>query len=210
MGSGGKALGIIGIILAAGAIGFAFIVWSGQNTTNTDLDDLTDELNNLQSELSDLESYFNNLTRTIVVGIWDALDDNLDYAPYNFQNNWLFEFGDNKLNNTDYISVSNTNTRITLLKSGWYRIHISALLGGISPSSSYSVRLLKDGAILSYLDYYATSSTDYSSWHYIDLSAFVYSDGINYIEINDYSSSGDFSPSTNDMYNQLTIEYVAI
>ena len=209
MGSGGKALGIMGIILAAGAIGFAFVVWNGQNTTNSDLDDLTDELNNLQSELNDLESDFSNLTRTIVVGIWDALDDNLDFAPYNLQNNWLFEFGDNNLNNTDYISVSNTNTRITLLKSGWYRIHISALLGGISPSSNYWVRLLKDGAIESYLDFYATSSND-SSWHYIDLSAFVYSNGTNYIEINEYSSSDDFLPSTNDIYNQLTIEHVAI
>ena len=209
MGSGGKTLGIIGIILAAGAIGFAFIVWSGQNTTNTDLDDLTDELNNLQSELSDLESCFNNLTRTIVVGIWDALDDNLDYAPYNLQNNWLFEFGDNKLNNTDYISVSNTNTRIALLKSGWYRIHIYVLLSSISPSSSYSVRLLKEGAILSYLDYYATSSTSDSSWHFIDSIAFVYSNGTNYIEINGYSSTDDFLPSTNNLFNQLTIEYIA-
>ena len=230
MGSGGKALGIIGIILAAGAIGFAFVVWNGQNTTNSDLDDLTDEFNNLTEvfnnltdefnnltevfnnltdEYNNLESDFSNLTRTIVVGIWDALDDNLDYAPYTVQNNWLFEFGDNKLNNTDYISVSNTNTRIALLKSGWYQIHISALLGGISPSSNYWVRLLKDGAIESYLDFYSTSSND-SSWHYIDLSAFVYSNGTNYIEINGYSSSDDFLPSTNDIYNQLTIKHVAI
>ena len=194
MGSGGKTLGIIGIILAAGAIGFVFVVWNGQNTTNSDLDDLTDKLN--------------NLTKTIVVGIWDALDDNLDYAPYNLQNDWLFEFGDNKLNNTDYISVSNTNTRITLLKSGWYRIHLSVLLSSISPSSYYRVRLLKDGAIESYLDFLATSSTIDSSWHYINSYTFVFSGGTNYIEI-EASSTYDSTPS-NDDYNQLTIEYVAI
>ena len=185
MGRGGTALGIIGIILAAGAIGFAFVVWNGQNTTN-------------------------NLSRTIVVGIWDDIDSNLDYAPYNLQNDWLFEFGDNKLNNTEYISVSNTNTRITLLKSGWYRIHISVLLGGISPSSSYRLELLKDGTIESYLDFYATSSTNDSSWHYIDSSAFVYSNGTNFIEINEYSSSDDFAPSTNDMYHQFTIKYITV
>ncbi len=194
MGSGGKTLGIIGIILAAGAIGFTFVVWNGQNTTNSDLDDLTDEVN--------------NLTKTIVVGIWNVLDDNLDYAPYNLQNDWLFEFGDNKLNNTDYISVSNTNTRITLLKSGWYRIHLSVLLSSISPSSYYRVRLLKDGAIESYLDFLATSSTIDSSWHYINSYTFVFSDGTNYIEI-EASSTYDSTPS-NDDYNQLTIEYVAI
>lgn len=208
MGKSGTVLGIIGMILAAGAIGFAFVVWNGQNTTNSDLDDLTDELNDLQSELNDLESNFNNLTKTIVVGIWDALDDNLDYAPYNLQNDWLFELGDNKLNNTDYISVSNTNTRITLLKSGWYRIHISVLLSSISPSSYYRVRLLKDGAIESYLDILATSSTIDSSWYYINSYTFVFSDGTNYIEI-EASSTYDTTPS-NDDYNQLTIEYVAI
>ncbi len=210
MGRGGTALGLIVIILAAGAIGFAFVVWNGQNTTNSDLDDLTDEFNNLTDEFNNLIDEFNNLTRTIVVGIWDALDYNLDYAPYTVQNNWLFEFGDNKLNNSDYISVSNTNTRIALLKSGWYRIHISVLLSSISPSSSYRIRPLKDGVIESYLDYYATSSTSDSSWHYIDSFVFVYSNGTNYIEINGYSSTDDFLPSSNDLFNQLTIEYVAI
>ena len=184
MGRGGTVLGIIGVILAAGAIGFTFVVWNGQNTTN-------------------------NLTGNIVVGIWDSLDDNLDFTPYNLQKNWLFEFGDNNLNNTDYISVSNTNTRITLLKSGWYRIHISVLLGGISDSCSYRLSLLKDGAIESHLDFYVTSSTNDSSWYYIDSSAFVYSNGTNYIEINEYSTTDDFSPSTSNIYNQLTIEYVA-
>jgi len=204
MGKSGTALGIIGIILAAGAVGFTFVVWNGQNTTNSDLDDLTDEVNNLIGLSNSTE--INNLTRTI--GIWNALDDNLDYAPYNLQNDWLFEFGDNILNNTDYISVSNTNTRITLLKSGWYRIHLSVLLSSISPSSYYRVRLLKDGAIESYLDFLATSSTIDSSWHYINSYTFVFSDGTNYIEI-EASSTYDTAPS-NDDYNQLTIEYVAI
>ena len=79
MGSSGTALGIIGIIIAAGAIGFAFFVWNGQNTTNSDLDDVTDQLN-------DLESDFNSLTKIIVIGIWDDLDRNQDYAPHNLPN----------------------------------------------------------------------------------------------------------------------------
>ena len=59
MGRGGT---VLGIILAAGAIGFTFIVWNGQNNTN-------------------------NVTKTMVVGIWDALEDNKDFFPYSFQNN---------------------------------------------------------------------------------------------------------------------------
>ncbi len=115
--SSGTALGIIGIILAAGVIGFAFFVWNGANS----------DVDALQAEINNLESDFNNLDTTILVGVWEDLSRNMDYTPFTSNGNWLFEFGDNKLNNTDYISVSNTNTRITLVKSGWYRIHVSVL-----------------------------------------------------------------------------------
>ena len=185
MGRGGTVLGIIGIILSAGAIGFTFVVWNGQKTTN-------------------------NLTRTNVVGVWDALNDNQDFAPYNLQRDWLLEFRDSSLNNTDYISVSNTNTRIKLLKSGWYRIHLSVLLVGMSPDRSYRMRILKDGAIEFDLDFYETALTLVSIYHTIDSSAFVYSDGTNFIEIRGYSSSDDFSVPPNDLNNQLTIEFVTM
>ena len=182
MGHSGTVLGIIGIILSAGAIGFTFVVWNGQNTTN-------------------------NLT--IVVGVWDSLADNQDYPPHNMLDDWLLEFGDNSLSNPNYISVSNTNTRFTLLKPGWYRIHLSVLLVGISPASIYTIRILKDGAIEFFFDFYETSGTIDSIYHSVDSSAFVYSDGTNYIEIN--GDSGDnFSVPPNDFYNQLTIEFVAI
>jgi len=203
MGSGGTALGIIGIILAAGAIGFAFVVWNGQNTTNSDVDDLTEALNNLESDLS-------NLTRTIVVGIWDDIDENLDYSPYNAGNNWLFEFGAHNLSNTDYISVSNTNTRITLLKSGWYRIHISVLLGSMLFSNDYSIMILKDGAIEIYLDFYDTSTASVGWYYPIDSSVFVYSNGTNYIEINGYGDADNFFAVDSSNFNQATIEYVVI
>ena len=203
MGSGGTALGIIGIIgiiLAAGAIGFAFVVWNGQNTTNSDLDGLNDELNNLESDL-------NNLTRIIVVGIWNAFDENQDFAPHTYQNDWLLEFLDNKLNNTDYISVSNTNTRITLLKSGWYRIHLSVLLAGLGPSNIYLITIFKDGAIEFQLERYETGTSSVGYYN-IYSSAFVYSNGTNYIEINGLATANFYVPL--DLYSQLTIEYVVI
>ena len=184
MGRGGAVLGIIGILLAAGAIGFTFVVWNGQNTSN-------------------------NLTDANIIGIWDALSDNQDFSPYIWQNNWLLEFRDNSLNNTNYISVSNTNTRITLLKSGWHRIHLSVLLVGISASSIYWIRLLKDGAPEYIFDFYQTTTTIDSIYHTIDSSAFIYSNGTNYIEI-EGDSTDDFQVPPNDLYNQLTIEFVSI
>jgi hypothetical protein len=184
MGRGGTVLGIVGVLLAAGAIGFTFVVWNGQNTTN-------------------------NLARPNIVGIWDALNDNQDFAPHNLLYDWLLEFRDNSLNNTDYISVSNTNTRVTLLKPGWYRIHLSVLLVGISPSSLYKLRILKDGVIEFYFDFYQTTTTIDSIYHFSDSSGFVYSNGTNYIEINGVSGD-DFSVPPNDLYNRLIIEFVTI
>ncbi len=218
MGRGGTALGIIGIIIASGAVGFSFVVLNGQNITNSDIGDLTDELNNLTDELNNLTDVFNNLTeelnnlgRIIVVGVWDALEDNIDFAPHNTQNDWLLEFGDNILNDTDYISVSNTNTNtnVTLLKSGWYRIHLSVLLTGINPSSTYWIRLYVNGTLTNYMARHETSAAS-PIFHHIDASAFVYSDGTNYIEINGYSNGDNFNAGSDDRFNQLTIEYVII
>ena len=201
MGRSGAAFGIIGVILATGAIGFTFIVWNGLNTTNSDL----------KADLDDLTNELNNFTRTTVVGKWNALYDNYDYAPYNLTNNWLYEFGNNSLNITDYISVSNNNTRVTLTKSGWYRIHLSVLLKDINASFLYKTTILKDGATEFVLDRLQTGATFDEYYHHIDSSAFVYSDGSNYIELNGYTDWDDyFSPHLSPHYNQLTIEYVAI
>ena len=192
MGRSGAALGIIGVILGAGAIGFSFVVLNGQNN-------LIDELN--------------NLTRTIVVGVWAALIDNYGYAPHNLTNDWLFEFGVNNLSNSDYIFVSNNNTRIALSKSGWYRIHLSVLYWFISTNFVYETRILKDGAFEFAFDRLVTGATVDSYWHHIDSSAFVYSNGRNYIEVNGYSEwDNNFRPFTDAAhdYNQLTIEYIAL
>ncbi len=143
------------------------------------------------------------------MGIWDTLDYNLDYAPHNLQNDWLFEFGNNSLSNTGYISVSNNNTRVTLLKSGWYRIRLSVVLFGISIVSIYNILIWKDGTNEIYLDRYETLGSA-PTFYYIDSTAFVYSDGTDFIEINAYSNGDNFITSTMYLYSQLTIEYVAV
>jgi hypothetical protein len=190
MGRSGTALGLIGIIIGAVGVGFAFIAWNDQKI---------------------LASDFNNLTGTIIVGIWDNLDENLNYAPHNSQGNWLFEFGDNNVTNSHYITISKTYTRISLVKSGWYRIHISVLLEGMSPSNVYWIVLYKNGVIESYLDFYETPSTIPTTYDFLKLSTFVYSNGTNYIEIVGACLSGGFQIWEVDPdYNQFTIEYVVI
>ena len=66
---------------------------------------------------------------TQYLGIIDKKSAN--YSGYDQPGAWLFEFTDNEMNDTAYVSVSNANTRITLLKPGWYRIHLSTELNSL-------------------------------------------------------------------------------
>ena len=203
MGNSGIVLGIIGIILAAGSIGFAFFVWNGQNTTNSALNS---EIDDLRSDLNDLESDVNNLEDSILVGIWEDLSRNTDYTPYNSDGNWLFEFGENQVNNTEYFSVSNSNTRITIIKSGWYKIHLSAILNGISDGHAYSMGFYKNDDIYGYSSYLIGDL----QYIYMDGTVFIECNATDYIEINAYSVIDDFDVYTIPNYNHLTIEYVVL
>ena len=202
MGNNGAALGIIEIILCAGVGVFAFFIWNGQNTTNSGIDDLNDQIN-------DLELDFNNSIITMVVGIWDSLDQNMDYSPHDLSTDWLIEFHDNNLTNPEYISVSNGNTRITLLQSGWYRIHLSVALTNHFGSSFYWIYLLKDGVEDENFDAYSTSSYTPPLRH-IDSSVFIYSNGTNYIEVNPVTTAaGGLVLWSTEVHHQFIIEYVA-
>lgn len=195
MGNSGTALGIIGIILGAGATGFAFFMWNNQIT--------------LISDLNQMENNFNNQTRTIVVGIWDELDRNLDYSPHNLQNDWLIELGDNKLFSTEHLSLSYSYTRISLLKVGWYRIDLSMMVTDLAAGSNYRMRLYKDGEYETSFDYFELSTRNDLGYYCIHSSVFVDSDSTNYIEITGFSSTDNFETSYQN-YNHLTIEYVTI
>ncbi len=186
MRSGGTVLGILGIIIGAVGVGFAFIVWNNQQEISSDLDDLT--------------SY-------IVVGIWDDLETNKDIAPYQSDVSWLVALQDNYLNNSEYISVSNNNTRITLLKAGMYKIHISTALEGILANEGYQIILMKNGIDDFFIEDEYTKSDFTGQYLLVESSGFVYSNGVNYIEIHGYGSF-DFFITNNSAYNQFSIDYV--
>jgi hypothetical protein len=144
----------------------------------------------------------------IVVGIWNELYDNTDYPPYTSTSYWLLECEANQLNNSEFVTVSNTNTRITLLKPGWYRIHLTMMLSSIDAGSWYWIIILKNGVQEFYLLYLETSASPESDYFALDSSAFVYSNGTNYFEILGDSNGDAFSPGASQIYNQLTIEFV--
>ncbi len=235
----GAALGVIGIIIGAGAIGFAFFVWNGQNTTNSDLksdiDDLTDQLNNLTgptnitgptnmtaafnnltAEFNNLTTAFNNLTaefndlpRTIVVGSWEGLTRNMVANPsFAFTSHWLFEFQAGTHYNGYYINL--LPTRTYLVTAGWYRIHLSTDLVELSPSHSYTIEIYKNGINEFILYSFVTTVAGDPTHFYVDSAAFIYSDGTDFIEISGESNGDDFKPETGGASSRFTIEYVAI
>ncbi len=209
MGNSGAALGIIAIILCAGVGVFVFFIWSGQNTTNSDIDDMKDQINDLESDFNELELDFNNSIITMGVGIWDNLVKNMEYSPHNTSQNWLIEFRDNNLTNPEYISVSNNNTRVTLLQSGWYRIHLSVAFTNHFGSSFYWIHLLKDGVEDENFDAYSTASYTPPLRH-IDSSVFIYSNGTNYIEVNPVTNAaGGLLIWSTEVNHQFIIEYIA-
>ncbi|KKM21430.1 hypothetical protein LCGC14_1635480 [marine sediment metagenome] len=183
MGKSGAVLGLIGIILGAGGLVFGYLNWTSQS---------------------------NNSTQNKVVGVWDGLDENQDYSGYDQPGVWLFEFTDNEMNDTAYIFVSNANTRITLLKPGWYRIHLSTELNSLDSGLHYYLKLLKDHSIDMYL-YHFDTMTSVPPGEFIDSSAFVYSDGTNYIEIGASCSNPtvSFVISSSASMNQFSIEFVS-
>ena len=77
---------------------------------------------------------------------------------------WLLEFRDVKIINSDYIAISNNNTRITLLKLGWYRIQLTMILSSIDASQMYWINILKNGVVIFILLYHETSATPESDY----------------------------------------------
>jgi hypothetical protein len=145
-----------------------------------------------------------------VVGVWDKLERNTDYAPYNTLTNWLVEISEDKYIDQDYFTLSNTDTRLTLIEAGLYRVQMTFLLEGITNLEQYWVELLKNGTHVFYLDYH--SGTSSSLFHEVHAEGYVLSDGNDYIEIRAYTSSINefyiYNPIPSLNFNQFSLEYI--
>jgi len=146
-----------------------------------------------------------------LVGIWEALDDNHNYFPYITPSNWLFQLSANSYIDSEYVSVNNSGTRITLMRQGWYRIQISVLLQSLDAPYIYRIDLLKNGTLLFNLDYIQTYTATYDPyWYSVHAEGYVLSDGNDYIELNAWSNGDIFVIySIVQDSNQLVIEFVS-
>ena len=143
-----------------------------------------------------------------LVGIWDNLDENTDYAPYTLSTDWLVELLDNSYIDSSYITVTNTGTRLTLIKAGWYRIQITMQLQDLTTPYSYELILLKNGITEFVMVDYRTPST-LVTWYQIHTNGYVLSDGDDYIEMRVTSDPSDpFYLYEYAELNQFSIEFV--
>ncbi len=145
-----------------------------------------------------------------VVGIWESTSRNTDYVPFNMTDDFLIAAGDNRVFNTQYLAVSNSNTTIALLKAGWYSIRLSTLLVSISGGSVYWVALFVDGTHWAYFDDYETSAIPDSTYHTINAELAVHSDGTTTMQIRVIASTDpDVDLSNVSDFEQLVIEYLS-
>jgi len=144
----------------------------------------------------------------ILVGLWDDLDTNMDYPPWNDADDWLLKLRDNQFNDSSYISVSNQNTNFVLLKPGLYKITLTLLLIHLDASAIYYVELQRNSFTDHIFERAALSANPGSTWYHIQSSLYVYGNGIDYFQINCYSQGDPSFIASGDYYNQLSIEYV--
>ena len=145
-----------------------------------------------------------------IVGVWNGLDRNLDNPDFNIDSNWLVQPLLNVYNDTAYINTSNSDTRIHLMKAGWYKIQITVLISSIAADTSYYLLLFKNEVGIFYLDYWHPSTTWDANYYAMHGTGYVLSDGDDFVEINAHSSPTDtfFIYTVGQEYNQLVIEYL--
>ena len=144
----------------------------------------------------------------ILVGVWDNLVENKEYAPYDSDNSWLLEFYNNPYNNSNYISVSNNNTSFKLMKEGFYRVTLLLMWHGIDPSALYWAFLYRNNTFDHCFDRVSISANPSSSYYQVASSVFVESTGYDDFFIRCYAvGDSSFDVTTTQSYNQLSIEY---
>ena len=145
-----------------------------------------------------------------LVGLWDDLATNKEYAPYTSDTSWLIEFSNNKFNNSNYIEVSNNNTRFKLLKEGFYKITLLLILSDLNAVADavYWAVLLRNDLFDHFFARIAISTTPVSPFYQVESSIYVNSIGLDNFTIRCYCvGDPSFSVSGSQTYNQLSIEY---
>ncbi|MHA1110798.1 MAG: hypothetical protein ACTSRE_06820 [Promethearchaeota archaeon] len=142
-------------------------------------------------------SVVNDSSDSGIVAIWENVSGNGD--------NFYLIIGDNQFNNSEYFSITDGNTSITLTQIGWYRFTIRLVWYSLVPTDSYYLVLEKNGGLEDALIYVDNPQSSY--WTVCAIS-FVYSDGDDAFKFRCYSSSDSFGIASNQNFNEVVLEYV--
>jgi len=144
----------------------------------------------------------------ILVGLWEDLTKNKEYAPYNTDASWLIEFYNSPYNNSNYISVSNNNTTFKLLKEGFYKVNLLLTLDNLTANGIYWAYLYRNDTFEQCFDRVAISANPSSPLYQIESSVFVKSTGFDNFFIRCYSfGDPSFRLTATQTFNQLSFEY---
>ena len=145
----------------------------------------------------------------ILVGLWNNINMNLDYPPYDSLDDFLLKFYESPFNDSIYVSMSNGNTRFVLKQSGFYKITLNLYFVSLSSSSAYYVYLRRNGAIERAFEYFSISANPRGDIYYVKSSLYVYGNRTDTFVINCLSyDDSSFGVTAWNQYNQLMIEYV--
>ena len=141
----------------------------------------------------------------ILVGLWDDLATNKDYSPYNTDTAWLIEFDNNQYNDSNFISVSNSNTNFKLLKEGFYKLTLLLYVNGLDTGGTYWFYLYRNNSIDHCVAKIAHPNDDN---HQVESSIFIKSTGLDNFFIRSYCfGDTSFAIGTTQSLNQISFEY---
>ena len=145
---------------------------------------------------------------SIIVGLWESLYRDMDNPDFNTARDWLIEVGDSEIYNSNYVSLDQTaqhsNTRFHFVKSGWYRVNIIMRWENMDSSYYYGFWVWKNDTL------FMTPGYPVPEGIYLQMNIHFYisSDGNDYYDFNCYCLHDDFLISSQQVRNQLTIEFI--
>ena len=135
-----------------------------------------------------------------VVALWETITRS---GP---TDDFILSFSSIQLNHSNYFSMSNGNTTITLTRSGWYKFTIRTMLIGLTTTDDYYFNIEKNGAFSNALLYTSNPPTISRC---ITAVAYVESDGNDEFIFRCFDIGADpFGVTPTQKYNQLALEFV--
>lgn len=147
----------------------------------------------------------------ILIGLWNDLERNTDFYPWNESDSWLVEFPNNLYNDSNHISVNSSNTSFKLLQKGFYKITIQLILWGLDSTESavYWSALLRNTTTSEFFHRVDLPANPVSTYYFIQASIYIESTGLDDFAIKCYCNSDDDGFTLSSSGNsQLAIEYV--